>query len=192
MEGLNGRYYQKNQIISTEQRVTRRYENISSNAQLVSSILDKYRIRYIHNLDYILEFVGMSRRDYSKAMKGLGMSTPMTMINAIANGRYLWFDLKFPASLSSYFRIPSDLLIDKDFLEEQVDLMRFGLTRNCYKKRGSRIRSARGKFADPRPISIARICIVNNANNQASRPPRAFNAWEFVHRKESKDAICKR
>jgi hypothetical protein len=185
MSDSNNQYYKDKRYVSSEQRMTRRYEKISTHAQLVSSILDKYKIRYIRNLDYILEFVGMSRGQFSKACVNLKISNPVSMMNAIAEGRYLYFDLKYPAILASYFSIPTDIVIDRDMREENINLMAFGLTKNCYKKKSSRIRSQHGMFAENRAVSIAKKCIVNNAYARARKPPRIFDAWEAVYKKRA-------
>jgi hypothetical protein len=192
MDSIHGKYYKQNQIISTEQRVTRRYENISSFAHMVSMLLDKYRIRYINNLEFILEYVGLSRAQYAKGLRGMGLPTSVTLISAIESGNMLWFDMKFMGCLSSYFHLPFDLILNYDLEEDGIDLMDYGLQRNCYKKRGVGFRRSRSKFVDERPIVIARSIIVNNAYKRTQKAaPRAFSVWDFVARKERKDAIRK-
>ena len=168
--------------LSFEEKVVKRYGVKTQTLEHISSIIDIYRINYLNNLQYILEFTGLTLSNYTNTQKSKGIKAAMTNILSHANGAMLGFDMMLFAALSSEFKIPVSLLINYDLRKEGVDLTDYGLRKNSNLNPKYKKKDISFKTESARPLIKNRITrITNAAKDRANNPIRTFNAYALIN-----------
>ena len=114
------------------EKVRRNY-NVNPEIMLAASAyIDVYRQNYLDNSHSLIQFTGLTERQYSNRLKSLGCRSFRSIKYAIQKQENLGFDMIHFAGMCMIFKIPFDMCKNLNFKIKKVDFTKFGLTKDCY------------------------------------------------------------
>ena len=106
---------------------------------ILSGMTDMYKKRWLKNLQYILNFVGMPLKRYKRRCITSNFPNPMGVIRWIENDELIGFDIIHVAATSSIFGIPMHLVLNLDLEKEEIDLKKYKLSYGMYNEKIMRV-----------------------------------------------------
>jgi len=102
----------------------------------VACLIDIYKINFVENFEFLIEYTGMTRKQYKRLMESYGLKSPLGTISYIKKRKLLGFDILYVAQLANTFKLPTSLLLNyhlknvEGFIPEE-----YGIHRNMYRQK---------------------------------------------------------
>lgn len=171
-----------NRELSTniEYKIESRNGELKTVAFSVDAMLDFYRMTFYRNLNYVLEYVGMTMTTFTKRMRHYNMRYAKFHITNLQTRKRLGMELYIVAAFCYDFGLPMNLVLNFDIQQRGIDLLDYGLVRNKYGNRHKTFDGLNREMRDSKPSSISKR-LLNGAKGRANMPVGMVNFWsEYV------------
>jgi hypothetical protein len=166
-------------VIKQQRAIKGKLTEYATSIRVASGLIDMYKVRWINNLRYILAFVGMTEKRYSRDCINSHYPNPRPIIRWIESDELVGFDIIHAATTSAMFGIPVHLIINIDFADNEIDLSKYKLIKDMYNEKILRsksvnrmvarnpmaIRKHAGKFLKDAELRAKRVKLHHNPKN---------------------------
>jgi hypothetical protein len=155
-------------------------KNSTPIAQQYSSLIRVYQLNFVENLFFLLDYTGMTRKDFKKRMSNENIKNGLLVAYEIKKNTLLGFDIICIGVLAHIFRLPTSLLLNYKISElEGFVPEEYGLYRNMYKK-NSRLKGREEHGIVPKEEAVFKRMVYRKAKADSDFPSGIFDLWSFV------------
>lgn len=147
----------------------------------VASLIDIYKINFVENFEFLLEYTGMTKKQYKKRMESYGLKSPLGTILYIKNRKLLGFDLIYIAQLANMFKLPTSLLLNynlknvEGFVPEE-----YGIHKDMYKNRIAAKNVIDSVSVKASTFSVYKKIHKEKALKKSNYPPGVINLLAYI------------
>lgn len=155
--------------------------------QDVDEVLQIFKIDFLDNIDYLLQYTKLSKSSYLKEMSRYGIPSFQKKMTDLRNGKKYGLELYYIAATAKIFGLPVKLILNYNLKIKQIDLTKYGLYPDCYrtKKRSSWDGTKTStELTEPHPRSLTKKKerLIEKAKEKSNNPQPTYNFWQEWNR----------
>ena len=149
----------------------------------VSEAIQIFKIEFIENIEYLIEYTLMTKQTFYREMSRYGVPSFKKKMDDIRENRRIGFDIYYVACVAKIFSLPVKVILNYNIKAKKIDLEKYGLYKDCFRTK------ARSKWdgvkhgselIEPHPTSVSRKKekLLQKAIYNSNYPEPTFNFWQ--------------